>query len=219
LALTAEKVINKVQKAVQDTSIVPDEDYIPWINECIEFVSGKTLLAELQMTDTVSTVPGQNSVAMPDDFMRMLFSCYNNTANKPVHIHANVACLPTPVGATSGNVTGVALQGKTLYYVPSPSAAQTLKVDYYREPTEIKGETDTIADLPLYIAPQLLHYYLCYKSFELIEDGAEENSKVNTTYYATQFNNRLDEFIKENRPLHEPLPFAARDVLQLNTFS
>lgn len=216
MALTAERVFEKVSKAIQDTSF-SEEEFIPWINECINYIAGKALLSTLQ-TSAELTTDGTGSKDMPANFHRMLFYCYNKTAKMPVHIYKNTALLQNY--NNTGNISGVALQGTELFYKPEPSVNQTLVVNYYRQPTEIVSSSDTITDLPIHVASQLLHYYLCSKCYEMIEDGIDsaEGGKVNTTYYAQQFNAQLKDFLKDHQPEHEPLPMPTSDVLNFETY-
>lgn len=185
---TAEKINNKVKKIVQDASF-DVLDTISYINKALKEISGLILLPKLlEVETTVVTVVDTAYASLPDDFQRNLHYCYSSTTNRKIHIYNDVRLLYRQFSRLDlgGQVVGVAVKGRSLYYQRIPPVAETLRIHYYKYPTTIVTETDQPDCLPEFLVRPLLVNYAAKEIYSLIEDG-EDGQKTNTKYYEAKF--------------------------------
>jgi len=171
---------------------------LEFVNEAIHFIAMKADLPALEADDTVETVADTSYVALPDDFHRELFFCFNDTQGIEVELHSNLQFLRKKYHDgfdDEGAVYDAAIRGANLHYqyIPADDALETLTLHYFKKPTPITLLTatpDDLTGLDDKMADNLLIYYVSYKIFDLIERGAD-GAKVNRDNYLRHFNQGL----------------------------
>ena len=166
---------------VQDTSkdIADRVDF--FINEACRQIADEEPLPDLLTLGSVDTVLSQAYVNMPTEFGGELL--YVGTASGEIPLQeGGLRGLLSVYNtlANAGDVEVVALKGNILWYQNIPDVATTLTLLYYKTPTLLDSKTD----IPSFI-PEALHYKLIVHkaaelAFNIIEDGIEENQKINT---------------------------------------
>ena len=100
-----------------------------------------------------------------------------------------------------GDVEYVALEGSTLWYLPAPAAAGSLRVVYYQNPTLLSGDTDVPSIFPTHLHRKLCVDGACWLIWDSIEQG-EDGSKPNTDRHYAKFEmgiSKLREWIAVRR--------------------
>ncbi len=195
------KIIERVQKTVQDVSFT-DDDILDYINEGIMTVAGLIALPALEKTDTVITATDKDYKALPDDFHGHLRHVYSTARRVQVEIHSNLVRLREKVSRrTSGFVFGVAVSAGNLFYTPTPLMAETLEIIYHTLPDPLEDTMDEPDYLPPHVGPILLHAYACQCIFDLIEDGVDGN-KINTAHWEGKYQAALGELLLFVGPLY-----------------
>jgi len=181
--------------------IVDSEPYdfrdliLKYLNQSIVSVSETLLLPDLaDGHEVVTTAINGYSAPLPDDYHKGLFLA--NVDGKEIDIHKDLKTLSMMMGTVSagktGDVAGVAVNGKNLIYQSVPSAAVDIELFYYRRPGVVE---DKKTSFPEGLANNddfdwCLIHKACSKIFNKIEDGIE-GAKVNTNKHEAQFNERL----------------------------
>jgi hypothetical protein len=178
-------------------SIVQDNNYnltdvLRMCNNALLEISGLVLLPDLQAENIVYTAVGVNYAAMPSDFQRNLYYCYSEDNLRRIKIYDDFRQVLSLAGVIDqpGYVYGVAVRGRNLHYQRIPSAAETLQVYYYRNPTVLIDSGDTPDCLPVHLARPLLVNYCCKELFSLREDGTDGETP-NTDRHTNRFNENL----------------------------
>lgn len=185
---TALEIDTEVATIVQDTSF-DVIDTISYINKSLKEISGLILLPKLLETETtIVTVVDTAYASLPDNFQRNLHYCYSNTTNRKIRIYNDVRLLYRQFSRLDlgGQVVGVAVKGRSLYYQRIPAAVETLRIHYYKYPTVITDEAKKPDCLPEFSVRPLLVNYVAKEIFSLIEDG-EDGQKTNTNYYTSKY--------------------------------
>lgn len=179
----ADKVIRKIQDGSYTWVDVVDE-----FNSCLEYLSGKYNLLELEHTEDITTGT-LNHVPLPTSFQKNLWHCRSITHNRPIGIDDTIINLfrRYSVLDLTGNVRHVAVKGRHLYYQRIPSTAETLRLIFYRYPERLRTRQDKPTCLPPHLVEPLLVNYACKEIFSEIEDGIE-GTQVNTQRYTERFN-------------------------------
>lgn len=181
---TAEKINNEVKKIVQDASF-DVLDTISYINKALKEISGLILLPKLlEVETTVVTVVDTAYASLPDNFQRNLHYCYSNTTNRKIRIYNDVRLLYRQFSRLDlgGQVVGVAVKGRSLYYQRIPASVETLRIHYYKYPTVITDETDQPDCLPEFLVRPLLVNYVAKEIFSLIYEGDIDGQKITAMY-------------------------------------
>jgi len=198
------KLISEVQLLVQDWS--PDiASSIPGaINEALAFVAGEVDLPELKAVTSVLTVVDQAWASMPNTSAgKLLFVSYGSDTKVEIKPSLTDLLNESPGLDDEGDVEMVALEGNTLWYRKIPSVATSLLILYYKLPTALSGNSDIPTCLPEHLHRGLLAHGAAKILYENIEDGLDENEKVNTLHHMSQQElhlQKLREWIGKNRP-------------------
>jgi len=185
---TAAEINAEVARRVQDSAFILD-DTVRYINKGLKEIAGTLLLPKLLTTETtVDTVVDTAYADLPDNFMQNLHYCYSNNYNRKIRIYDSLELLYSSFTTLDlgGRVVGVARRGERLYYQRIPASAETLRIHYYKYPTEITASTGEPDCLPEFLVRPLLVNYVCKEIFELIEDGME-GPTPNTDRYEKKF--------------------------------
>ena len=186
---TSQTLADEVMRIVQDASY----DYstiLDLFNDCLMYLAGKYFIPDLEMWAEVLTDPSTNHLRLPADFHRELRYCHSIDHNRQIKIHGSVSQMFRlfSVLDQSGNIIGVAVKGRDLYYQRVPGTAETLKLNYYRVPERMVSRHDKPVCIPWHIAKRLLKHYALKEIYSEIEDGIEDkqaNSMRQESKFAT----------------------------------
>lgn len=144
-------------------------------------------LPELLTIDTITTELSLSHIAMPDDFHRQL-SFVASSAGNEINIAESFSSFVEtyPLLNQSGTVNECCEFGNNFYYQGIPTSAETLTIHYYRKPKDMSNNTDTPDGIPVHLHRGLLVNHVCWKIYELIEDGIE-GPGVNTEKHMKLF--------------------------------
>ncbi len=163
-------------------------DYIrDQINQGQNYITAQTDFRQLQRTEAIQTVSGTATYALPTDFQRLV----NVTVELP-----NGTIVPLASDANtqidleevlSGQPERFSIDGTNLRLWPTPSAAQTVRLRYYRIPVALTNAGDVS------LIPEQYHHLLV--TYALWHCWQREND-----YSAAQYHKgRFDEDIMKCR--------------------
>lgn len=184
--MTFEELKTEVEILVKDASFA--DKYGSYINEALIEVADRTSPPDLKRIDVVSTVVGQNYVSLlgagapTGGFSGKLRKVVKSADNEAITIHQNLDVLFAEMGedfSAEGEVEGVALEGRTLWYSKVPATAESLRILYYQNPPELVEDSDVCEFIPLSLHRKLLIHGAARIIFGIIEEGLEESQKVN----------------------------------------
>jgi len=186
---TAKALIAEVRRIVQDSSY-GDSTILGFLNQAINEVAGdpRVLLNDLEDQEDVTTSTTLSYVALPSDYQKNLFRCYNASKYWPVKVYASLDALYNMFTRldTGGAIDGVTVVGANLHYQRIPSATETLQLHFYREPTDMDALSDTPDGIPSHLQKPLLVNYAAMEIYSEIEQDIQ-GKKVNTAYYQVKF--------------------------------
>jgi hypothetical protein len=207
---TGSEIAEQVLDIVQDPSF--DEDFvITKLNECAGALSRRLVLPSLDTEADVVALASASSVSLPVTYQRNLYHC-RNAAGYPIQVYNSRAQLLVdhgePWGRTGVNIRGVAPEGRSLVYAPTPTTDTTLTVRFQRKPTVItlSAQVDLLPDG----FDDIFVHYACWGCFAMIEQGME-GTKVDTNYYMALYSGLRDElWLSLNEGVSLPPPPIAR---------
>ena len=101
-------------------------------------------------------------VSLPSDYHRELQHCYSQNQEWSIKVHSPNQWAEFlrvyPELDECGSVESVCVRGKRLYYQPVPSAVETLRIYYYRLPTDSAADTNYPDGIPEQFADNFLIY-------------------------------------------------------------
>lgn len=176
------EIREEVQLIVQD-SVFTDEIVDSYINDVYFSTISECLVPEMKGMDTVTTDPLLSYVSMTGvsgGFSGILSRVYNSDG-EAVTILPTLETLMDINGKldVEGSVEVVALEGGTLWYYPSPAAAETLTVIYYKNPVALSADGDAPEVLPEFLHRKILVNGAASLCFDKLEDGVD-SLKPNT---------------------------------------
>jgi len=183
------RLIQRVMTALN--SMMCPEDVIEELNIGMSQVSALVLFPELITSTGVTLVPDSDSIPLPVNFHRNLFSCSNSEQTITV-LNSRKQLLAETNGMIRGSngPFAVAVEGRNLIYYPAPVEETAYDIKYYRKPTEIKDDaSETI--IPVEFQKVLFHWVL-FSLYDEIEDGLE-GKKVNTIHHESKYNQYISD--------------------------
>ncbi len=187
-----EKMVEEIERGVQDDSFTLDENILPLINEALGEAAFWFCHEELNQRAEITAL-ADPSVSMPADFHHNLYRVVNLSFNRPVSIRTNIDVLEDLYEGitTRGVIEDVAVVGTELFFKPgliSATTPQDLKLFYYKKPDELIEGDMALAPgwLPEQFHRGMVVNYVLKELFALIEDGIE-GQKVNTEYYQGEY--------------------------------
>jgi len=192
------ELVEAVERVIQDSSFT-DSDIIARLNEAQSEVSGgvqSTLgswltppLPELLTIGTINTSTEAAYIAMPDNFQRTLQFVASSKGNEIDIAESFISFAEVyPLLDKSGAIVECCEAGKNFYYQGIPTSSAEITIHYYRFPVDMSSDADLPDGIPSHLHRGLLVNHVCWKIFELIEDGIDE-AKTNTEKYMTLFFN------------------------------
>jgi hypothetical protein len=194
--MTGAELIEEVQHIVQDSSY-DDDRILAYLNEGLAAVASRVDMPEFEALNDIDTI-GIDSVALPSDYMRDVKSVYSVTNKLQISQPGRSTEYlkfrrrnPTP--DSGGGVTDVGVRANTLYYFPTPTQPETLRVTYFRHPLPFTGYT-VPEGIPLHLQRRILCSYASWVIYSQIEDGIE-GQKINTNDQWAQHITALSELV------------------------
>jgi hypothetical protein len=189
----AQTLAEKVAVKVDDRSYTYDT-ILDKLNTGLRWISGKYMLPDLEKFEDVETDPGVNNIPLPRDYQKKLRWAHNVTHNREVKVYPSTVQLLRWFSQLdqTGRIIGIAVKGRSLFYQRIPSAAETIRINYWRYPERIDMRTEKVECIPEHLVEPLLVSYACREIFSEIEDGLEEE-KLNTKHYAIMLTSALKE--------------------------
>lgn len=182
----------RVSRIIQDASF-SESDIVDYLNEGLLAVCGEVPLPELETSATLTTLTDADHVALPGDFLVHLRFAYSGDTNRKLSILNSLSRLrELTLHTVAGPVKRVVASGGNLFYAPTPTTAESIKIIYHKTPTPYTGIASEPDYIPAHIGPRILVAYAAKEIFELIEDGAIEQ-KVNTIHWMQKYQMALDE--------------------------
>ena len=159
-------------------------------------------LPELYASTIVSTATDAAYKALPANYMRSVFMVVDENGHQ----------IYPPMGGSyydfalflrhctkkdltqAGAVSSVVVKGNDLYYQGIPSASYDLTVHYYRKPTDMSDDTDTVDGLPDQFASRLIKAWVAKEIYSELEDG-EDNQGVGYKIWTAKFFEVMTDFV------------------------
>ena len=190
------KLITEVEEIIQDNSF-SSTNITSRLNEAQLEVAGgiqSTLgswitppLPELLTIDTVDTATDAAYVSMPDNFQRQLQFASSSEGTEIDIAESFISFVEVyPLLDKSGSVVECCEVGGNFYYQGIPTSSAEITIHYYKAPTDMSDDDDEPDGIPSHLHRGLLINHVCWKIFELIEDGLEEAGS-NTEKYMKLF--------------------------------
>ena len=191
----SEDLAQTVLRKVQDASYVY-ADVLALFNKCLLSLSGRFLLPNLETMRDVHTDPGTSHIPVPADYQKKLRYAHSITHNRKLKIYPSLILMYRWQKALDGrgSVNSLAVKGRDLYYQRVPSSAETIRINYWAYPEPMETRYAKPVCLPVHLIEPLLVNYACKELYSEIEDGID-SQKVNTTYYANEYNRALGDLI------------------------
>lgn len=187
ITATSQTLADEVMEAVQDASFTYDA-IVELFNDCLMEIAGELLIPDLERWADIATDIYNGFISLPADFMRNLRYCHSITHNRKVKVYGSPVQLFRwfSVLDQTGRVTGVAVKGRSLHYQRIPSAAETLRINYFAYPERLQSREDKPSWIPWHLAKPLLKHYALKELFALIEDGVE-GPQINTDRHEKRY--------------------------------
>jgi len=217
------ELVSIVQTIIQDSSF-DEDDIISRLNEAQLEVAGgiqSTLgswitppLPGLFTIGKVDTATDAAYVDMPDGsgdygaFQRDLQFVSSSDGVEIDLADSFISFVETyPLLDQSGRITECCEFGDKFYYQGIPSTSEEVTLHYYRFPTNMAEDTDEPDGIPKHLHRGLLVNHVCWKIYELIEDGTEDPG-ANTQKY-------LNLFLLAARKLELFIPYENRSLITM----
>lgn len=179
----------EVKNIIQDSSF--DSSVAGYINEAFLQASGRVNIPDLKRIGVASTIEGQmytSLAGIQDGFGGRL----SKMLTPDILRFKDIETLSTWVIQQSrsltetGPVEAVALEGKTLWYFPSPPTDQDLSCILFANPKILEDADDSPDAFPEICHRNIGIHGACYLAYGIIEDGIE-GIKTNTEYHFGRF--------------------------------
>ena len=157
-----------------------------YLNEAQARVARRVQIRQLEQTDFLTTTPATQTVGIPTGIIRL-------RSVEDTSINQNLALVQITdidqASTSSGRPASYAISGATLLLYPTPDAAYTLQIRYWRGSTVMVDDTD-VTDLPSDYGNLLISYalYRCYRS----EDDVQM-----AQFYFTEWNRDLGQLVND----------------------
>ena len=217
MAETQTTLLAEVDRIIQDDSYT-EAIQLSFLNQAMQDVAGLVLLPDLETSSAVTTSTTLSYVAMPSDYQRNLFDCYNSTRSWHVEIKGSFRLLTRMFQQLdqAGSIQGVAVRGTNLHYQRIPSTAESLTLYYYRPPVDMASGATEPDGIPQHLARPLLVHGACKGIYGEIEEDIKGN-KVNTLYHETEYTKALGKLIAFVGPENRA-PIEIQDELGLESY-
>lgn len=192
------EMVQEVINIVQDSSF---DDLIPgYVNESFLQASGRVNVPDLKRVGMATTVAGQMYVSLAgissgfggrlSKFINNELARFNNVEDLTSRIVSEGRVLDE-----EGAVEYVALEGRTLWYFPTPATPESLQCILFSNPTLLEDDNDTPDAFPETCHRNIGIHGAAYLAYLIIEDGIE-GDKVNTNFHYTMFEKGIQQLVE-----------------------
>lgn len=192
------EMVQEVINIVQDSSF---DDSIPgYVNEAFLQASGRVNVPDLKRVGMATTVADQMYVSLAglsSGFGGRLSKFINNELarfNSVEDLTSRIVSEGRVLGE-EGAVEYVALEGRTLWYFPTPVTPESLQCILFSNPTLLENDNDTPDAFPEICHRNIGIHGAAYLAFLVIEDGIE-GDKVNTNFHYTMFEKGIQQLVE-----------------------
>ena len=202
----------EVANIVDDSSYAPDE-IDSYINEAVQYTAGVVKIPALKRVGTVTFTADAYTVSlatMTDELIgKITFAVLANGKELSILNGVEEMLMFYPTLDSLGYPDSVALENQLLWY--QPMADTTGMIVYYTRPASLTRDADEPTDFPAHLHRKLFVHGAAWMIFDQIEDGLEQEKKVNTQsqfYHSFSEDNKhsgivkLREWIAMNRVHH-----------------
>jgi hypothetical protein len=198
------EMVQEVKNIIQDSSF---DDSVPgYVNEAFLQASGRINIPDLKRIGVTTTITDQMYVSLaglPDGFGGRLSKILNNDIQRYRCLEDLMSFILTNERLIDevGTVEAVALEGKTLWYFPTPAVETDMSCILYSNPKLLEDDEDIPLAFPEQCHRNIGVHGAAFVAYGIIEDGIE-GDKVNTNYHFTMFEKGIQtlmEWIGKNR--------------------
>jgi hypothetical protein len=179
--MNLEEMRKEVDNLVDDPSYSPDQ-IDRYINEAIGYAAGLVRLPSLKRVGAVSLTDDDYYVSLnslTDEIIGMITYVVLSNGQEPDILNGvEELMMRYPKLESVGTPKAVALEHKTLWYHPMGDFSATLV--YYTRPALLLKDDDIPSEFPSHLHRKLFVNGAAWMMFDQIEDGIEDNKKVNT---------------------------------------
>lgn len=191
-----EAMRKEVANIVDDPSFNP-EDIDAAINEAVGYAAGIVKLPALKRVGSVSLLSTASSVSLANMTDRLIgsvtYAVLSTGAELNILNGIEELLMSYPKLDEVGTPKDIAVEHQTLWYQPMGDYTATLI--YYTRPTLLSKNSDEPSDFPEHLHRRLFVHGAAWMLFDKIEDGTEQDKKVNTQ---SQFFHSFSEINKES---------------------
>lgn len=199
------EMVLEVQNIIQDSTF--DTSIEGYINEAFLQASGRVNIPDLKRVGLAETVEGQMFTPLygiDGGFSGRLSKVLDTSISRFNSIEDLLDTVMTESRDITevGPVEYVALEGRTLWYFPTPEVAQTIQCILFNNPTVMEFEDESPNEFPEICHRNIGIHGACFLAFQIIEDGID-GDKVNTNHHFTMYEKgivQLVEWIGRHRP-------------------
>lgn len=191
------EMVQEVKNIVQDSSF---DDAIPgYVNEAFLQASGEVNVPDLKRIGVATTNTDQMFVSLagiPDGFGGRLSKFINNELARFNNVEDLVERVISDGRILSevGGVEYVALEGRTLWYFPTPATEVDLQCVLFSNPPVMEADDEPLS-FPAICHRNIGIHGACYLAFLVIEDGIE-GDKVNTNFHYTMYTKGIQQLVE-----------------------
>lgn len=190
-----EAMRKEVANIVDDNSFNP-EDIDGYINEAIRYAAGLVKLPALKRVGSVSLVSTAASISLANLTHKLIgsitYAVLSTGAELNICNGIEELLMTYPKLDEVGTPKDISLEHQTLWYQPMGDFTATLI--YYTSPTLLAKNSDEPVDFPEHLHRRLFVHGAAWMMFDKIEDGIEQEKKVNTQ---SQFFHSFSEMNRE----------------------
>jgi hypothetical protein len=147
-----------------------------WINAAVYEIANEFPLPALRLKEPVSLTVTESDwlYDLPATYMKKLFKCYDSDWNKITVSHSldNIDSQDIDHDETGNHVTHVAVRDTQIGIYPK--AAESIKLWYYKKPTNLIEPTDELICIPSQWHATVVIPKIVLKNIHLFEDMAED---------------------------------------------
>jgi hypothetical protein len=194
-----EEIRKELANIVDDGTYAP-EDLDSYINEAIRYAAGLVRLPALKRVGLVTLRADAYSVSLSalaggEVIGSITYAVLSNGAELNILNGIEELLMFYPKLDAIGPPKDIAQEHTVLWYQPAMLTEYTATLVYYTEPTLLSKNSDVPSFIPSHLHRRLLVHGAAWMIFDQIEDGIEQDKKVNTQ---SQFFHSFSEMNKES---------------------
>lgn len=196
--MNLEEIRKEVANIVDDGSYSP-EDLDSYINEAIKYAAGIVRLPSLKRVGTLTFPADAYTVSLStltDEVVGAItYAVLSNGTELNIKNGVEELLMMYPKLDSVGAPLDIAQEDQLIWFQPAMSAAYTAMVIYYTSPTLLSKNSDVPTAFPSHLHRKLFVHGAAWMIFDQIEDGIEQEKKVNTQ---SQFFHSFSEMNRES---------------------